>query len=170
MPHSRRRRRANDPVLRQVSEGIAPGVRVAEEQELDALLAVVQHELSWKTTLGTFSVLAAMSLRPVGGRPVSWNSLGPFTRKRRAQLAWATMLAPQCPQSPNRYRAAKLHLCRQLVLVLVVGAAQPGAASAAVLEPRPCPACGARVWNVVVRSPRPSVAEVCRPRLGVDSS
>jgi hypothetical protein len=70
----------------------------------------------------------------------------------------------------NRYREAKLHLCRQLLLVVVVAAALPGAASAAGAEPRPCPACGGQVWHIVVRLPRPSVAEVCRLPLDVDSS
>ena len=67
----------------------------------------------------------------------------------------------------NRYREAKLHLCRQLLLVAVVAAALPSAASA---EPQPCPACGGRVWHVVLRLRRPSVAEVCRLPLAVDSS
>jgi hypothetical protein len=67
----------------------------------------------------------------------------------------------------NRCREAKLHLCRQLLLVAVVAAALPSAASA---EPQPCPACGGRVWHVVLRLRRPSVAEVCRLPLGVDSS
>ena len=70
----------------------------------------------------------------------------------------------------NRYREAKLPLCRQLLLVVVVAAALAGTAARAAGEPRPCPLCGGLVWQVVERSPRPSVAEVCRLPLGDDTS
>jgi hypothetical protein len=72
----------------------------------------------------------------------------------------------------NRYREAKMAVCRRLLLVVVVAALLgSGSGSAEVSEPRRCPACGGTVWRVVVRVPRPSVAEVCRlPLVVVDSS
>jgi len=56
----------------------------------------------------------------------------------------------------NRYRAANLHVCRTLLLVATV-AALMGVHAAAV-----CPQCGAGVWQVIARTPRPRVSEVCR--------
>jgi hypothetical protein len=70
----------------------------------------------------------------------------------------------------NRYREAKLHRCRQLLLVVGVAAALPAAVAVVPSEPPPCPACGGRLWRVVLRLRRRSVAEVCRRPLGVDSS
>jgi hypothetical protein len=75
-----------------------------------------------------------------------------------------------CGLLSNRYREANLHLCRRLLLVVVVAGTLPGAASAATAEPRPCPACGSRLWRLVLRLRRPSDAEVCRLPLGLDSS
>jgi hypothetical protein len=70
----------------------------------------------------------------------------------------------------NRYREAKLRVCRRLLLVVVVAAALAGDPRGAAVEPRPCPACGGQLWQVVARVPRPCVAQVCRLPLGVDSS
>ena len=62
----------------------------------------------------------------------------------------------------NRYREAKLHVCRRLLLVAVVAATLAGSGTASDLPVTPCPACGGQVWQVVARVPRPTVAEVCR--------
>jgi hypothetical protein len=70
----------------------------------------------------------------------------------------------------NRYREAKLRQCRRLLLVVVVAAVLGDGAAAGGSEARRCPACGGTVWRVVARVPRPSVAEVCRLPLVVDSS
>jgi hypothetical protein len=65
----------------------------------------------------------------------------------------------------NRYREAKLAVCRRLLLVAAV--ARPGLP---LPEPDVCPVCGGTTWRVVARAPRPRVAEVCsRPRV-VDTS
>jgi hypothetical protein len=67
----------------------------------------------------------------------------------------------------NRYRAAKLAVCRRLLLVSLVAArVVAGPQRAAV----PCPGCGGTTWQVVGRVPRPTVAEVCRLPLGEDTS
>jgi hypothetical protein len=58
----------------------------------------------------------------------------------------------------NRYRAAKLRVCRALLLVVAVAALLSSGASAAA---SPCPHCGGCHWHVVLRVPRPRVAEVC---------
>jgi Putative transposase len=73
----------------------------------------------------------------------------------------------------NRYRAAKLHDCRRVLLVVVVAAALAAgdaARGAGAAAPRRCPSCGGEVWQVVARTPRPRVAEVCRLPLVVNSS
>jgi hypothetical protein len=70
----------------------------------------------------------------------------------------------------NRYRAAKLEDCRRLLLVVGVAATLAGAAQDPVALPDACPSCGGTVWQVVARQPRPTVAEICRLPLGVDSS
>ncbi len=69
----------------------------------------------------------------------------------------------------NRSREAKLAVCRRLLLVVVVAAALVGAGGERAVPPRPCPACGGQSWQVVVRVPRPCVAEVSRLPLGLDS-
>ena len=61
----------------------------------------------------------------------------------------------------NRYRAAKLEVCRRLLLVVIVAALCAGAAPVPP-APRCCPACGADAWRTVERVPRPRVSEVCR--------
>jgi hypothetical protein len=67
----------------------------------------------------------------------------------------------------NRYREAKLAVCRQVLLVrLVVAAVLDGPQR----EATPCPCCGGTTWHVVGRVPRPTVAEVCRLPLGEDTS
>jgi hypothetical protein len=70
----------------------------------------------------------------------------------------------------NRYREAKLRACRRSLLVVVGAAALAGGPTGPAAAPRRCPACGGEVWQVGARVPRPSVAEVCRLPLGVDSS
>jgi len=72
----------------------------------------------------------------------------------------------------NRYRAAKLHACRRLLLVVAVATA-PASASAvegSAARDERCPARGGSNWRVVARVPRPSVAQVCRLPLGADTS
>jgi hypothetical protein len=67
----------------------------------------------------------------------------------------------------NRYREAKLAVCRRLLGVSLV------VAMVLVRPPReaePCPRCGGTTWAVVERVARPSVAEVCRRPLGADTS
>jgi hypothetical protein len=70
----------------------------------------------------------------------------------------------------NRHREEKLRLCRQLLLVVVVATVLAGAAPGGTTGPRTCPGCGGQVWQTVQRVPRPTVAEVCRLPLAVDSS
>jgi hypothetical protein len=66
----------------------------------------------------------------------------------------------------NRYREAKLQVCRRRLLVVVVANVLGSSAPAA----RGCPNCGATTWYVVARQRRPTVAEVCRWPLTLDSS
>jgi hypothetical protein len=69
----------------------------------------------------------------------------------------------------NRDRQAQLQVCRRLLWM----AALAGGLAREVEEARPeepCPVCGGRVWQVVARVPRPTVAEVCSLPLTVDSS
>ena len=56
----------------------------------------------------------------------------------------------------NRYREANLRVCRALLLVAAV------AALAGVHAAPACPHCGGCVWQVLERTPRPRVSEVCR--------
>jgi hypothetical protein len=65
----------------------------------------------------------------------------------------------------NRYRQAKLAVCRRLLLVTAVAAAVLPAPA-----PDACPECGGTTWRVVARAPRPRVAEVCSRPLGTDTS
>jgi hypothetical protein len=67
----------------------------------------------------------------------------------------------------NRYREEKLQVCRRLLLVLVVAQVLVGARER---EPECCAACGGQHWQVLARTPRPRVAEVCAMPLGADSS
>jgi hypothetical protein len=67
----------------------------------------------------------------------------------------------------NRYREAKLAVCRQVLLVRLVAVEAVGSPQR---EPTPCPCCGGTTWRVVGRVPRPTVAEVCRLPLGEDTS
>ena len=57
-------------------------------------------------------------------------------------------------------------LRRFLLVAAVPGVGAPAEPTGA----RSCPACGGQVWHLVVRVPRPTVAEVCRLPLAVDSS
>jgi Putative transposase/Transposase zinc-binding domain len=62
----------------------------------------------------------------------------------------------------NRYRAARLQVCRQLLRVVALAAlvaAALGGGVAAVADA--CPLCGGCAWLVVGRVARPTVAEVC---------
>jgi hypothetical protein len=70
----------------------------------------------------------------------------------------------------NRYREARLRLCRALLLVVTAAALIAAAAPASAAST--CPQCGACAWQVLERLPRPRVAEVCRLPLPepVDSS
>ena len=70
----------------------------------------------------------------------------------------------------NRYRKAKLEDCRRVLLVVVVADTLATGPTGPAVAPRRCPSCGGEVWQVVARVPRPSVAEVCRLPLRVDSS
>ncbi len=56
----------------------------------------------------------------------------------------------------NRYREANLRVCRALLLVVAV------AALAGVHTATTCPQCGGCVWQVLERTLRPRVSEVCR--------
>jgi Putative transposase/Transposase zinc-binding domain len=59
----------------------------------------------------------------------------------------------------NRYREAKLRVCRALLLVVTLAAVVgvlSGVSAATV-----CPHCGAAEWHVIERTPRPRVSEVC---------
>jgi Putative transposase len=67
----------------------------------------------------------------------------------------------------NRYREAKLAVCRRLLLVHLVVAVVVGGPQR---EATPCPGCGGTTWRVLGRVPRPTVAEVCRLPLGEDTS
>ncbi len=69
----------------------------------------------------------------------------------------------------NRYREAKLRVCRQVLLVVAVAAACAGL-PLATAHSDPCPACGGTTWHRVCQVPRPRVAEVCRLSLEVDTS
>ncbi len=70
----------------------------------------------------------------------------------------------------NRYREARLAVCRRLLAVVVVAALVGGAGPAVAAADTACPVCGGQAWQAVERRPRPSVAEVCRLPLTVDSS
>jgi hypothetical protein len=70
----------------------------------------------------------------------------------------------------NRYREAKLQVCRRRLLVVVVANVVGSSAPAADPAARGCPNCGGTTWYVVARQPRPTVAEVCRWPLTLDSS
>ncbi len=61
----------------------------------------------------------------------------------------------------NRYRAAKLRVCRALLLVVTL-AALVTAGAAGPYQPAPCPQCGGQEWRTVAHVPRPRVSEVCR--------
>jgi hypothetical protein len=63
----------------------------------------------------------------------------------------------------NRYRQANLRVCRALLVLLTTAALLTTAGADGAAEPgQACPQCGGVVWQVVVRVPRPTVAEVCR--------
>jgi hypothetical protein len=63
----------------------------------------------------------------------------------------------------NRYRAAKLRVCRTLLLVVTLAALLTAAAGAdGPGQPAPCPQCGGQEWRTVARVSRPRVSEVCR--------
>ena len=63
----------------------------------------------------------------------------------------------------NRYREANLKVCRALlVLVTTAMLLAPAGSEGAAEAGQACPHCGGVVWQVVVRVPRPTVAEVCR--------
>ena len=68
--------------LRQIGKGVAGGVGMAEEQELDALLAVVEHELVVEDEVRHLEMLSRTSLRPIGPLPASANSFGPLTTQQ----------------------------------------------------------------------------------------
>ena len=68
-----------DPVLRQPGDGIAGGVGVAEEEELDALVAVVEDELVGEVEGGDLVGEGAILARPVFLRPLE--AVGPLRRK-----------------------------------------------------------------------------------------
>jgi hypothetical protein len=72
----------------------------------------------------------------------------------------------------NRYREANLQVCRALLLVTTLAAVLGVGVPAA--DGSVCPHCGGCVWQVVDRTPRPRVADVCRLPLpatvAVDSS
>jgi hypothetical protein len=70
----------------------------------------------------------------------------------------------------NRYREAKLQVCRRLLLVVVVAAVLGSSAATADPAARACPTCGGATWYVVARQPRPTVAEVCHFPLTLDST
>jgi Putative transposase/Transposase zinc-binding domain len=70
----------------------------------------------------------------------------------------------------NRYRAARLQVCRQLLLVVVVATMLGASPTTTDPTARACPGCGGVTWYVVTRQPRPTVAEVCRLPLTLDSS
>jgi hypothetical protein len=69
----------------------------------------------------------------------------------------------------NRYREARLRVCRRLLLAIVVtavaGCGEPTAAADSS-----CPICGGQVWYIVDRVPRPTVPEIGRWPRTVDSS
>jgi hypothetical protein len=61
----------------------------------------------------------------------------------------------------NRYREARLRVCRALLLVVTL-AALVTAAAADTGQGSPCPHCGGQDWRTVGHTPRPRVSEVCR--------
>jgi hypothetical protein len=69
----------------------------------------------------------------------------------------------------NRYREARLHRCRRLLLVAVVAAvAVDGEATSAAATS--CPICGGQLWHLVERVPRPTVPAICQWPRKLDSS
>ena len=85
---------AEDFVLRQIEKGVAGGVSVPEEVEHGPLLAVLENVLVVEDDVGHLEPAVRTSSRPPLPLPASANSLGPLTRSRRAQFAWAMTLAP----------------------------------------------------------------------------
>jgi Putative transposase/Transposase zinc-binding domain len=69
----------------------------------------------------------------------------------------------------NRYREAKLHVCRRLLLVVVTATRADSSGATAAPKTPCCPVCAGQVWQVVTRLPRPTVAEICCWPFTVDS-
>jgi Putative transposase len=60
----------------------------------------------------------------------------------------------------NRYREANLRVCRTLLLVVTLAAL--AGLTAPTAQATACPYCGGQQWQVLERTPRPCVADVCR--------
>lgn len=74
----------------------------------------------------------------------------------------------------NRWRAVKLQMCRQLLLVVTVATllftAAADHSSTATDQPPCCPACGSNRWHVIERQPRPSLIVIGQLPLTADTS